>query len=297
MSGILLLVYMLAFGLGCMTLALAIVYRLSNAKRWTSYFIVCHASLLGCMMLLALQVLSQMFLTGLAYTIVSIIITSVFLADLTFLIVFIPYFTTWVIAHPWRQPYKGLFMTLAVLYLGLGITHEITGYALLDQLMLLLFVFVVGFCLIVMLKNIKTIENKTARTTALSIIIVSASMVPAILLALLFPTLRSFLFGIYFIALSITIMTFLFITFVRIGRDDEVSKPKEELSLQDLEEFHITEREFSVIQLISKGLTNKEIAGELGISANTVNNHVANIYGKTQVRSRIDLLNLLKQSW
>jgi DNA-binding NarL/FixJ family response regulator len=69
------------------------------------------------------------------------------------------------------------------------------------------------------------------------------------------------------------------------------------LCLEDLGEYHITEREFSVIQLISKGLTNKEIASELGISANTVNNHVANIYGKTQVRSRIDLLNLLKQSW
>ena len=121
MSGILLLVYMLAFGLGCMTLALAIVYRLANAKRWATYFIVCHASLLGCMMLLALQVLSQMFLSGVAYTVVSIIITSVFLADLAFLIVFIPYFTTWVIAHPWRNPYKGWFFSLAAIYLGLGI--------------------------------------------------------------------------------------------------------------------------------------------------------------------------------
>ncbi|MDD4574717.1 MAG: LuxR C-terminal-related transcriptional regulator [Sphaerochaeta sp.] len=44
-------------------------------------------------------------------------------------------------------------------------------------------------------------------------------------------------------------------------------------------------------------MTNKEIAFELGISANTVNNHVANIFSKTKVRSRIDLLNLLKQTW
>jgi DNA-binding CsgD family transcriptional regulator len=163
--------------------------------------------------------------------------------------------------------------------------------------MLFVFVFVMGFCLIVMLRNIKTVENKTARASALAIIIVSASMVPAILLALFIPALKPFLLGVYFIALSITIMTFLFITFVGIVRDDGAQKPKTELSLGDLEEYHITEREFSVIQLISKGMTNKEIAGELGISANTVNNHIANIYGKTQVRSRIDLLNLLKQSW
>ncbi len=294
MSGFLLLVYMLAFALGCMTLALAIVYRLANTQRWATYFIVCHASLLGCMMLLAFQALSQLFLEGLAYQIVTYSIAVVVHADLTFLIVFIPYFTTWVIAHPWRQPYKGLFFLLSAVYMGLGIAYEVTKYALLDKIMLLLFVFVVGFCLIVMLKNLGSIENKTARTSAISIIIVSAAMVPAILLALLFSQLKSMLFGIYFLALSITIMTFLFMEFVRLGRGQ--MKPKE-LALKDLEEYHITEREFAVILLIREGLTNKEIAGNLGISANTVNNHVANIYGKTKVRSRIDLLNLLKQSW
>ena len=67
--------------------------------------------------------------------------------------------------------------------------------------------------------------------------------------------------------------------------------------MEDLAEYHITEREFAVIQLIRKGQTNKEIASQLDISVNTVNNHVANIFAKTKVRSRIDLLNLLKQSW
>lgn len=287
--------YMLAFALGCMTLALAIVYRLANKQKWATYFIVCHASLLGCMMLLALQVLSRLYLSGLAFEVIRYSIGFVVLADLTFLIVFIPYFTTWVIAHPWRQPYKGLFYALALVYFILGISREVWQETLLDQLMLVLFVFVIAFCLSVMLKNINSIANKTARTSALSIIIVSASMVPAILLALMFPTLKPLLFGIYFLALSITIMTFLFMEFVRLGRAEVVQS--KELVLADLEEYHITEREFAVICLISKGLTNKEIAIQLGISANTVNNHVANIYGKTQVRSRIDLLNLLKQSW
>ena len=42
-------------------------------------------------------------------------------------------------------------------------------------------------------------------------------------------------------------------------------------------------------------MTNKEIGDELSISVNTVNNHIANIFSKTQVRSRIDLLNILKE--
>lgn len=286
---------MLAFALGCMTLALAIVYRLANKQRWATYFIVCHASLLGCMMLLALQTMSKVFLSGFAYQIITYIIAAVVIGNLTFLIVFIPFFTTWVIAQPWRQPYKAIFFTLSAVYLALGTAREITNHLIFDQAMLLIFVFVVGFCLIVMLRNLNSIENKTARASAITIIIVSASMVPAILLALLFPSIKGLLFGIYFLALSITIMTFLFMEFVRLGREGEV-KPKQ-LVLEDLEEYHITEREFAVISLIGKGLTNKEMATELGISANTVNNHVANIYSKTKVRSRIDLLNLLKQSW
>ncbi|NBK23487.1 MAG: helix-turn-helix transcriptional regulator [Spirochaetia bacterium] len=295
MNGVHLLVHMLAFALGCMTLALAIVYRLANKQRWASYFIVCHASLLGCMMLLALQTLSKVFLSGLAYQIITYCIAAVVIGNLTFLIVFIPFFTTWVIAQPWRQPYKAFFFILSAVYLGLGVAREITNILVFDQAMLLIFVFVVGFCLIVMLRNLNSIANKTARASAITIIIVSAAMVPAILLALLFPSIKGLLFGIYFLSLSITIMTFLFMEFVRLGREGEV-KPKQ-LVLEDLEEYHITDREFAVICLIGKGLTNKEMATELGISANTVNNHVANIYSKTKVRSRIDLLNLLKQSW
>ena len=62
--------------------------------------------------------------------------------------------------------------------------------------------------------------------------------------------------------------------------------------------YHITEREFEVVKLIKAGLTNKEIAAELTISVNTVNNHIANIFAKTDVGSRIDLLNLLQEaSW
>lgn len=295
MNGVHLLVHMLAFALGCMTLALAIVYRLANKQRWASYFIVCHASLLGCMMLLALQTLSKVFLSGLAYQIITYCIAAVVIGNLTFLIVFIPFFTTWVIAQPWRQPYKAFFFILSAVYLGLGVAREITNILVFDQAMLLIFVFVVGFCLIVMLRNLNSIANKTARASAITIIIVSAAMVPAILLALLFPSIKGLLFGIYFLSLSITIMTFLFMEFVRLGREGEVKS--KQLVLEDLEEYHITDREFAVICLIGKGLTNKEMATELGISANTVNNHVANIYSKTKVRSRIDLLNLLKQSW
>ena len=295
MDGFTLLVYMISFALGCMTLALAIVYSMHSSHQWTKYFIICHASLLGCMMLLALQLISDLFLVGTVSVVVYYVITAVFIADVTFLTVFLPYFTTWVIAHPWRNPYKAVFTLLACAYLGLGVFNAVTGIKTFDDLMILLFVFVVGFCLIIMLKNLSSIENKTARATCITIIIVSAAMLPSILLSLVFPSIKPLMYGVYFLAFSITVMTFLFMEFVRLFKEGVIGK--KDLALSDLSSYHITEREFAVIQLVSNGMTNKEIAFELGISANTVNNHVANIFSKTKVRSRIDLLNLLKQSW
>ncbi len=295
MSGLTLLVYMISFALGCMTLALAIVYSLHSSHQWTKFFIVGHASLLGCMMLLALQFISDLFLVGTASVVVGYIIGSVFIANVTFLTVFVPYFTTWVIAHPWRNPYKTIFYVLSGVYFCLGVFHAITGNKTFDDLMILLFVFVVGFCLIIMLKNLSSIENKTARATCITIIIVSAAMLPSIMLSMVFPSIKPLMYGVYFLAFSISIMTFLFMEFVRLAREGAIGK--KDLALEDLTPYHITEREFVVIQLVSNGLTNKEIAADLGISANTVNNHVANIFSKTKVRSRIDLLNLLKQTW
>jgi len=247
------------------------------------------------MMLLALQFISDLFLVGTASVVVGYLIGFVFIANVTFLTVFLPYFTTWVIAHPWRNPYKTIFYVLAGIYLSLGIFHAITGNKTYDDLMILLFVLVVGFCLIIMLKNLSSIENKTARATCITIIIVSAAMLPSIVLSLVFPSIKPLMYGVYFLAFSISVMTFLFMEFVRLAREGALGK--KDLALEDLAPYHITEREFVVIQLVSNGLTNKEIAADLGISANTVNNHVANIFSKTKVRSRIDLLNLLKQTW
>jgi DNA-binding NarL/FixJ family response regulator len=48
----------------------------------------------------------------------------------------------------------------------------------------------------------------------------------------------------------------------------------------------LTEREREVLDLIARGRTNADIAGQLTISLKTVQNHVSNIYGKLQVANR-----------
>ena len=49
---------------------------------------------------------------------------------------------------------------------------------------------------------------------------------------------------------------------------------------------HLTQREKEVLHLITRGLSNKEIASELYVSEKTVKTHVANLFGKLSVTSR-----------
>lgn len=51
----------------------------------------------------------------------------------------------------------------------------------------------------------------------------------------------------------------------------------------------VTRREAEVVSLVMRGLSNKEIGGELFISLDTVKKHLTSIYGKLGVRNRLQL--------
>ena len=54
----------------------------------------------------------------------------------------------------------------------------------------------------------------------------------------------------------------------------------------------LTARELEVLRLLARGLGNKEIAGELGITTHTVKYHLAALLEKLGVRSRTEAVSL-----
>ncbi len=54
------------------------------------------------------------------------------------------------------------------------------------------------------------------------------------------------------------------------------------------EAFKLSKRETEIVELVAKGLANKEIAAELHISVETVRVHLKHIYEKLHVRSRTE---------
>ena len=53
--------------------------------------------------------------------------------------------------------------------------------------------------------------------------------------------------------------------------------------------FKVTAREFDIIKLIYKGMTNNEIANQLDISVHTVKTHLEKLYEKFNVHTRTEL--------
>ncbi|MBN2186620.1 response regulator [Chloroflexota bacterium] len=60
----------------------------------------------------------------------------------------------------------------------------------------------------------------------------------------------------------------------------------------------LTERELEVLKLVTRGLSNKDIADELSLSIRTVQGHLANIFNKLRVSSRTEaVVHALKEGW
>lgn len=71
---------------------------------------------------------------------------------------------------------------------------------------------------------------------------------------------------------------------------EEVGRRQEAVTEQAKELFHLTDREVAVVQNLLKGWTNKEIANALGVTEQTVKEHIKHIMEKTKTTTRTGIL-------
>ena len=58
----------------------------------------------------------------------------------------------------------------------------------------------------------------------------------------------------------------------------------------------LTAREHEIAELVAAGRTNREVAEQLVLSTRTIEAHLRNIYGKLDVRSRVELTRALQRA-
>ena len=297
-ASIALLTESLALCIISIDLGLSIIYRKLIRQTRSAAMIVFCATSLGLIFFQLMDSWSALSFSPSVYSILRYIWMAIVIADGAFLLSFVPYFTTWIIAHPWRNPYKTIFFICSLVFVGVSIADLVFDSVILSHLSFLICLFVIAFCLVVMLHNRKGIEDRDVRHMILTIVIVGLSLLPFITASFFVDYIRSITSQVIILAYSIVILVFLFISISRkLSEEKEIMDKEEEKngSAVDLSLYHITEREEEIIELICEGNTNKEIAQKLSLSVNTVSNHITNIFDKTGVRSRIDLLNLVRR--
>ena len=70
---------------------------------------------------------------------------------------------------------------------------------------------------------------------------------------------------------------------------------KFEINETELKKLNLSSREYEVLQLLAKGHSNAEIAGNLFLSVSTVKTHVSNIFLKMDVKSRTQTIEKAKR--
>jgi DNA-binding CsgD family transcriptional regulator len=71
--------------------------------------------------------------------------------------------------------------------------------------------------------------------------------------------------------------------------------PESQRNEAELQRLGISKREFEVLELIARGLSNREIAEKLFISLNTVKTHSSNLFLKLEARRRTQAIQRAKE--
>ncbi len=279
-----------------MNLSLSIVLSKKSKENWAQWNIVLASTLLAMAVFYTLNLLSGFLFTGIPLVVLGYVFDAFYIIDTSFIVVFICRFASWLIARPMSKIEIVLTFAIGVVYLAFSTLTTIMDLPLLKVLQPLVVAVNVIYCLIIMLYYRSNISNKLIKDVVTVFAIITFTTVPLLVISSIFANTRQLVFATVEIAYFIMHLTFMFIALERAEEKNAKEKKEGEPKLEDYSEFKITEREFEVIKLIKKGLTNKEIGYELGISVNTVNNHIANIFQKTGVKSRIDLLNVLEEA-
>ena len=312
---ILLILYLIAFIIGFSTIFYSAIYYIIERITWLKYYIV-FLFLFGFLLLIrAIKLLSflaiPLFLSNSIFNILYYFTLSV---SMSLILYFIPAFLYRFLNLKWKVKENVLYLILSVIFFVLSILGIILNFnfyiiASIIFYLLILYLLILGFI------NYKNIKDKMMRLIVKILGLITISIYPIMVYQLITINKNSLDIGsiditlvLFYIWWNLVMLGFLLWYFINIIKNKNMfvneSLNNNSNDLKNIENennaikkelkeeiINLTKREKQILSYLLSGKTNKEVALILDISLNTVNNHVANIYDKSGVKNRVELVN------
>jgi len=83
---------------------------------------------------------------------------------------------------------------------------------------------------------------------------------------------------------------------VIIEKEIYIPRPEDfSVNQRELEKLNLSTREYEILQLLARGYSNADVAGNLFLSLSTIKTHVSNLYLKMDVKSRTQAIEKAKR--
>ena len=313
---ILLILYLIAFIIGFSTILYSIIYYTIERITWLKYYIVFLFTFGLLLLIRAIKLLSFLTIPSfLSNNIFNILYFFTLSVSMALMLYFIPAFLYRFLNLKWAVRENIQYLILSVMFfimniLGILLNFNFYIFGNIIFYISILFLFILGFL------NYKNIEDKTIKFIVKILGLITIFIYPIMVYQLIIINKNSLDIGsidltlvLFYIWWNLVMLGYLLWYFISIIKNKNVfinenlinnsnnlknvdkkdNTIKQESNKEDI--INLTKREKQILSYLLSGKTNKEVALILDISLNTVNNHVANIYDKSGVKNRVELVN------
>lgn len=296
MDHIFLFLYIITVGLTFAAVALSLLYwlRKRNSGRFNTFLFIAYLALL--LLLAGVRFYWGELLNGGRAVVIGTGLAE--FAGYALLLYYLPATINHIIGRKWNRLGLIAAVTASAVYFSLGAVYLLTGF--LKQISLAAaFIYFLALAVILsdIVRSLPQIRRGSTRVTVLSVTLLTVSFLPLVMAGRILPevnvpwsvsrSIRFLFFSLYYLCMALTGIVF----YLR-----EMGTPEIDVQQQKVlpDELPLTDREKDIASNLVQGLTYSEIAENLGISPNTVRNHVANIYKKLSVRSKVELMGVIR---
>lgn len=308
---LLLIFYLLSFVIGFSTIFYSIVYYIIERVLWLKYYIIFLFTFGILIFIRTIRLITLLTLPSFtSNNIFNMLYFFILTLAMALMLYFIPAFLYRFLKIKWSIKTNLFYLILSVFYFVLSIIGILTSFNI-YILSSMIFYISIFYLLVVGFLNYKNIEDKTIKFIVKVLGIITILIYPVLIYQLIiyrkdFMNINSIdvtlmLFYTWWNLVMLCYLLWYFISMIKSNNNrisdslceknyesDNNIKLEEKIEVND---FNLTKREKQILSYLLSGKTNKEISLIFDISLNTVNNHVANIYYKSGVKNRVELVN------